>query len=306
MSKESTEEQDRYTRDRNRDEEIRRNMAQQTGTGTGTGTGKDSSSSRLAAKVRLQEAMRARLARDEEELKNEEGEGEEGAGDQDDEHGVQGVEVGSEGEGEGEGESVREGGPVAEDHECQEGNKSRRPDSSLFGQSEYNTAREESSSDEDEPTPEDAVFYDCVDVESSYLSDTSDVSEASEASDDSEDEDSENESQPMAAFIPHFTAKLNDPSGKYTEKDLRVELHGMMLESYSVWLEEVRLSFSNAQPAPSARDNDPETCLHLGHWEKEFEVPECLGCRRWRPIYTLTCPGCGVSRCVGCKFASKE
>lgn len=314
-------------RDRCRDEEVRRNMFHRTGEApVSSKPGSKEPLDARAARVRLQEAMRARVARDEEELKNEE---EMGADEQDDEDISQEVTSGDERESEEEDvEDLSDTEPVSgpagafenspipsvaafEEHGCQEENggtkNSLRPGSSLFGQSEYSTAREESESSdyEDEPTyEEDAVFYDCVDVESSYLSETSDASEdvSNEAS---ESDDSEPMSPTLLTpFIPHFMSKLNDPNGKYTEDDLRVELHGMMMESYCVWLEDVRLSFTNAQLASSARDNDPETCLHLGYWEKRFEVLECRECRRWRPIYTLTCPGCGVSRCVGCKFSA--
>lgn len=340
-SKESTVERDRYVHACRRDDEIRRNIFHQTGKSDEASASasaqeqktKLASTERLDAwawKARLQETTRARIARDEEELKNEEENPD--VGEQEDGNGVQGVV--SEDESESESESEEELGcnplPSAgsyEEHDDQaEGDNGEskgniRPDSSMFGRSEYTTAPEESDTsddddEEDEPVHEDdTVFYDCLDVNPSHLpnapeqtseetseSETSDEEDESEQAVDSKDNKNEYPTTPITPFIPHFMAKLNDPSGKYTEDDLRVELSGMMMECYCVWLEGLRLSFTNAQSASSARSNDPESCSHLGYWKREFEVPECRSCRRWRPIYTLTCPGCGVNRCVGCKF----
>lgn len=195
--------------------------------------------------------------------------------------------------------------------------------------SEYGTAQEESevsdSDNEDESDEvahqEHTVFYDCTDAKSSHLSNTtetisSEKTSESEAGDNDsweEDEepnfDSNNNGLPtslISPFIPHFMTKFNDPSGNYTEEDLQVELYGIMMEAYCVWLEDIRLTFSDAMPASTTHSNDPGVCLHLGYWEKTFECPECEGCHRWRPVFALTCPGCGVKRCVGCKFAGER
>lgn len=358
-SKESTEEQERYVHDRRRDEEIRWRMFHKAGKDYEPSA--EELKTKLASterfdpvvwEMRRQEAMRARIARDEEELKNEEESLD--AGDQEGGTSIQGYasedesdsedeDVGDMSETKLENESARGSGGVYEneeelesnhmssaadyeDHDEQEGeengeNKGNlRPASSQFGQSEYGTAPEESDTsdygdeEDDEPAHEDdTVFYDCTDVKSSYPSSISEAaskkapeSETSDEEDESGQVGSENNNgsptTPITPFVPHFTAKLNDPSGKYTEEDLQVELRGIIMESYCVWLEGLRLSFTNAQPASAAHDNDPESCPHLGYWKKEFEIPECQSCHRWRPIYTLTCPGCGVNRCVGCKF----
>lgn len=104
----------------------------------------------------------------------------------------------------------------------------------------------------------------------------------------------------LAPFITYLESKILHPSQRYTTEDLETEIKGIVLESYCGWLESVRLSFSDANPIP--KGSNPETCAHLGAWEKEFKRPECEVCHRWRPIFMLTCPGCGIRKCVGCKF----
>ncbi|EAW08377.1 DnaJ domain protein [Aspergillus clavatus NRRL 1] len=104
----------------------------------------------------------------------------------------------------------------------------------------------------------------------------------------------------LAPFIPYFRGKLDDPSGRYTEEDLRVELRGIVMEIFCGWLENLRLAVPHAEIP--ATGNDPEQCPHLGAWVKRFDRPECKTCHRWKPIYTLTCPGCGIKACVSCRF----
>ena len=106
-------------------------------------------------------------------------------------------------------------------------------------------------------------------------------------------------------FIPHFREKVNHPSSRYTEEDVHTELRGLVMESFCGWLETLRLEFPGAEPAATARVN-PEHCRHLGYWNKEFGSSECEMCHRWMPIYTLSCPGCGIRACVGCKFHYQE
>lgn len=106
----------------------------------------------------------------------------------------------------------------------------------------------------------------------------------------------------LNAFIPYFEEKLNHPSGCYTTDDLEVELKGIYYETYCGWLENVRLAVPGAQALTTG--NNPDNCSHLGFWIKELHSPECDVCHRWRPLYMLTCPGCGIRKCVGCKFAN--
>ncbi|KAE8365100.1 hypothetical protein BDV27DRAFT_171836 [Aspergillus caelatus] len=106
-------------------------------------------------------------------------------------------------------------------------------------------------------------------------------------------------------LIPHFKEKLNHPSGRYTEEDVHTELRGLVMESFCGWLETLRLEFPGAEPAATVRVN-PEHCRHLGYWNKEFGSSECEMCHRWMPIYTLSCPGCGIRACVDCKFHYEE
>ncbi|KAE8351849.1 hypothetical protein BDV28DRAFT_158384 [Aspergillus coremiiformis] len=101
-------------------------------------------------------------------------------------------------------------------------------------------------------------------------------------------------------FASYFRGKLNHPSGRYTEEDLHIELRGLVMESFCGWLEDIRRDIPGAEPAETV--NNLEQCRHLGYWKKDFESSECEACHRWMPIYTLSCPGCGVKACIGCKF----
>jgi hypothetical protein len=108
----------------------------------------------------------------------------------------------------------------------------------------------------------------------------------------------------LASFIPYFTSKLADKSGRYSKEDFYGELKGMIMETYCGWLETVRMTIPGA--ASSANALDPIGCRHLGYWKKDLGHEECEGCDLWRPIYTLVCPGCGIKRCVRCKFNEAE
>lgn len=107
----------------------------------------------------------------------------------------------------------------------------------------------------------------------------------------------------LAPFVPYFQSKLDDPSQRYTRDDLSAELKGIVLETYCGWLESLRQSFPDARPLGAA---DPEECPHLGAWVQRYGCAECEACRRWRPLCVLACPGCGIVRCVGCKFGEWE
>ncbi|KAF7178767.1 hypothetical protein CNMCM7691_007586 [Aspergillus felis] len=104
----------------------------------------------------------------------------------------------------------------------------------------------------------------------------------------------------LSPFVPYFQKKLDDPSGRYAEEDLGIELQGIVMETFCGWLENIRLTVPDAEIPRTG--NDPQQCLHLGSWVKQFERPECEVCHRWMPIYTLMCPGCGIQACVGCKY----
>ncbi|RHZ66369.1 DnaJ domain protein [Aspergillus thermomutatus] len=108
----------------------------------------------------------------------------------------------------------------------------------------------------------------------------------------------------LSPFVPYFQKKLDDPSGRYTEEDLRVELQGIVMETFCGWLENIRLTVPDAEIPRTG--NDPQQCRHLGSWVKHFERPECEVCHRWMPIYTLMCPGCGIQACVDCKFQHEK
>jgi curved DNA-binding protein CbpA len=114
----------------------------------------------------------------------------------------------------------------------------------------------------------------------------------------------DNAQWPFHRFVPYIKAKLNDPSGRYTPDDMHQELRGLVLDPVSVYLENKRLSHSNASPAPATGGSS--TCSHLGFWHKDFGQPECDICHLLKPLYTLVCPGCGLKRCVRCKFEGYE
>lgn len=220
---------------------------------------------------------------------------------------------------------------VTKDHGNEEDNHSSNSSGEVS--SEYGTAQEseyphsgeedgfsyyKSTIDEDDIT----MFFDCAEDKSSRTNnaETTDTDSSKEESETSDEEDEHednpindytynytNKSSLLTPFIPHFMAKLNDPSGKYTENDLQIELRGIVMEAYCGWLEYQCATFSAAkpQPQPSIFTSDATgTCLHLGYWKKEFERSECEVCHRWKPIFTLTCLGCGIKACVGCKFDS--
>ncbi|KAL3457077.1 hypothetical protein BJX64DRAFT_293500 [Aspergillus heterothallicus] len=106
----------------------------------------------------------------------------------------------------------------------------------------------------------------------------------------------------LRPFIPYFTAKLAHKDGRYTRDDFLVELRGILMETYCGWLETVRAAIPGAESLEATLDPVPQDCLHLGYWDKRFGRNECEECHLWKPIYSLMCPGCGISKCVGCKF----
>lgn len=102
-------------------------------------------------------------------------------------------------------------------------------------------------------------------------------------------------------LAPFFDAKVHDRLHNYTETGLKAELRGIVLEASSNWQEAVRASSPDAEPVTT--NNDPTTCAHMGHWVKEYLRASCGACGFWKPIFVLTCPSCGVEKCVVCKFA---
>ncbi|CAG7917850.1 unnamed protein product [Penicillium olsonii] len=101
-------------------------------------------------------------------------------------------------------------------------------------------------------------------------------------------------------LVPLFEQKLADPLGRYLINDLASELNGLVLESYSSWLEDVRLSIPGASPATARATS--EACSHLGGWYKGYGRDQCDNCHFWKPLYVLTCAGCGTKSCIRCKF----
>ncbi|PKY04851.1 DnaJ-domain-containing protein [Aspergillus campestris IBT 28561] len=158
-----------------------------------------------------------------------------------------------------------------------------------------------------EADQEPAIFYECYSDEDSFTDAHSQISSSFSPPRSSVPQPPESELPPetnpyLAPFIPYFNAKLNHPSGRYTQEDMHVEFQGIVMETFCGWLEGVRQTFTHAQPLPTHQSK--EQCLHLGPWEKEFEHVECEACHRWMPVYTLTCPGCGCKACVGSRYLS--
>ncbi|KAJ5339872.1 hypothetical protein N7452_006600 [Penicillium brevicompactum] len=104
----------------------------------------------------------------------------------------------------------------------------------------------------------------------------------------------------LRPLIPHFKQKLADPLGRYTANELATELQGVVLESYSAWLEDIRVSMSFGTHATARKS--PEACSHLGGWYKEYGQAQCVTCQFWSPLFILTCRGCGLKGCIRCKF----
>lgn len=104
----------------------------------------------------------------------------------------------------------------------------------------------------------------------------------------------------LAPFVPFFTAKLANKNSLYNRQNFQAELRGMILETYCGWLESLRVTVPGA--AEREISLDQQDCRHLGYWKKELGHEECELCNIWRPIYMLVCPGCGIKKCVRCKF----
>ncbi|OGM45550.1 DnaJ domain protein [Aspergillus bombycis] len=153
---------------------------------------------------------------------------------------------------------------------------------------------------EESDTDENETFHSFSDGGEVCFNDDNVTSQATPA-----DESSPSPRSLIDPLIPHFKEKLNHPSGQYTEEDIHTELRGLVMESFCGWLETLRLEFPGAESAATIQVN-PEHCRHLGYWNKEFGSSECEVCHRWMPIYTLSCPGCGIRACVGCKFHYEE
>ncbi|RAK71620.1 DnaJ domain protein [Aspergillus fijiensis CBS 313.89] len=105
----------------------------------------------------------------------------------------------------------------------------------------------------------------------------------------------------LTPLLPYFESKLNRSDGRYTPDDMVVECRGIILETFCGWMEGVRRTFRDAATRGC---NDEGECLHLGYWDKAYGQAECKVCGQWEPIFTLTCPGCGLEACVACKFTA--
>ena len=352
-SQDSVDERERVTRERKLDEEIRQRKFHHHHGPSSSDEEFERTAPRHGEKsregfedksreMRRQEAMKARVVRDEKELDDEGGQGES-------EHGK--GEHAKEQKGHDHPEVVEEeqtheesgekGGRDPTDYENEQEGEDGDEDeddsiapSDAQSTSEYGTAQESEISDsvaeDGGPCTEEedmTIFYDCKQShlpnnantaasqdESASESDTNEEDEEEEEDDEEEEQQQKdnntntNETPPshLSPFIPYLNAKLNDPSGKYTKEDLHVELYGIVMETYCGWLENLRLTFPDAKPTSPSENEPQQGCLHLGYWEKTFGCPECEVCHRWKPIYTLTCRGCAVKACVGCKFQGEH
>lgn len=109
---------------------------------------------------------------------------------------------------------------------------------------------------------------------------------------------------PLRAFIPYIRAKLNDPSGRYTPEDMHQELDGLITEAMCKWMETTRRSFTNSSQATGTTDGS--ACSHVGFWHKKLGEAECQNCHLWKPLLVLTCPGCGLKKCVRCMYENAD
>lgn len=351
-SQDSVDERERVTRERKLDEEIRQrkfhhhhgpsSSDEEFGrTAPRHGEKSQEGFEDKSREMRRQEAMKARVVRDERELDDEGGQGESkhGKGEHAKEQkGHDHPEVVE--EEQTHEESGEKGGRDPTDYENEQEGEDGDEDeddsiapSDAQSTSEYGTAQESEISDsvaeDGGPCTEEedmTIFYDCKQShlpnnantaasqdESASESDTSEDDEEEEEDDEEEQQQKDNntntnETPPshLSPFIPYLNAKLNDPSGKYTKEDLHVELYGIVMETYCGWLENLRLTFPDAKPTSPSENEPQQGCLHLGYWEKTFGCPECEVCHRWKPIYTLTCRGCAIKACVGCKFQGEH
>jgi hypothetical protein len=133
--------------------------------------------------------------------------------------------------------------------------------------------------------------------------------EAHNAVEDTKERESEVSRHPLEHLIPFFQYKLSNSNGRYGVEDFHVEITGFILESLQGWFEEQRHGIPAALPthlANFASGNEPRICRHLGNWKKTFHVEDCDVCHRWLPLYTLTCQACGARACVSCKYRKTE
>jgi len=161
------------------------------------------------------------------------------------------------------------------------------------GEHSSNMTRENVDVETDE---EDTVFFDCS---TSLVGSVVSEDETSRLDPIPE----EQEEDPFAALALFFNAKVNDSDGRYTEADYYAEIKGIVLETFCGWLEDLRISYPDAESL--AMRNRHRDCPHLGAWEKTLGCPECEICGLWMPIYILTCPSCGAKACARCKFVGR-
>ncbi|PLB41429.1 DnaJ domain protein [Aspergillus candidus] len=165
--------------------------------------------------------------------------------------------------------------PTTKDYTFQETPVSEESNESDETENEDNPSGIPLSENEQEPT----IFYDCHSDQDSFTDAYSQISNPFSRRQSSIPQPPESELPPethpyIAPFIPYLNAKLNHPSGRYTQEDMHVELRGIVMETFCGWLEGVRQTFTHAQPLPTHQS--AEQCLHLGPWDKDFEHAECL------------------------------
>lgn len=161
--------------------------------------------------------------------------------------------------------------------------------------------------EQDQTNDGDEIYYNCPEYPEPVSSDN----KASLADEESTDDESEvADEQPDIAgalrpFIPYLVNKLMYSGGSYTPDDLCAELNGLVMGAFRGWLEERRRSFPDAEASTSLGSGRTGACSHPGLWHKSFGHLECEICHLWKPIYVLTCSGCGAKACVGCKFSAR-
>ncbi|KAJ5718932.1 uncharacterized protein N7483_010014 [Penicillium malachiteum] len=111
-----------------------------------------------------------------------------------------------------------------------------------------------------------------------------------------------NAAEILQPFVPFFSEKFKKYSSLYSARDMREEMQGLILETYSSSLETiVQHSLANTQPS-KATGRQP-CSSHFGAWERTSGALQCPKCQLCMPVFSLTCPGCGRTACIRCKFS---
>ncbi|KAJ6037343.1 hypothetical protein N7540_001622 [Penicillium herquei] len=111
-----------------------------------------------------------------------------------------------------------------------------------------------------------------------------------------------NAAEILQPLIPFFSEKFKNHSSLYTASDMRAEMQGLILETYSSSLETI-MQHSLADTEPLKASSGQACSSHFGAWERTSGALMCPKCQLHMPVCFLTCPGCGSTACIRCKFS---